>query len=91
MTKLTLIVLGKLYAELVVDVKGAFLTTEFDPKHKMYVTVPKGFKQYYPTDVLLLLLYGTKQAAIQFWKKLCYVMALNNAIHSAADSCLYFE
>jgi hypothetical protein len=77
-----------------VDVKGAFLTAEFAPGHKMYVTVPKGFEQYYPDNVVLLLkrtLYGTCQAAIQFWKKLCMVMGLIDAQRSKADVCLFFQ
>jgi hypothetical protein len=52
--------------------KGAFLTAEFDSNHRMYVNVPKGFEHHYPGNVVLLLkrtLYGTCQAAMQFWKK----------------------
>jgi hypothetical protein len=58
---LTLIVMAGLWAE-IVDVKGAFLTADFEPHHKMYITVPKGFEQYYPGNVVLLLkktFYGT--------------------------------
>jgi hypothetical protein len=36
-------------------------------------------------------LYGTCQAAIQFWKKLCGVMALVDAQRSKADVCLFFQ
>jgi hypothetical protein len=38
---LVLIVVAGFSAE-VVDVKGAFLTAEFDPNNKMYINVPKG-------------------------------------------------
>jgi hypothetical protein len=48
---LTLIVMGGLWAE-IVDVKGAFLTADFEPHHKMYITVPKGFEEYYPGNVV---------------------------------------
>jgi hypothetical protein len=80
---LTLIVMAGLWAE-IVDVKGAFLPAEFEPHHQMYITVPKGFEKYYPGNVVLLLkrtLYGTCQAVIQFWKKLCGVMKLINVGH----------
>jgi hypothetical protein len=36
-------------------------------------------------------LYGTCQAAIQFWKKLCVVMRLIGARRSKADVCLFFR
>jgi hypothetical protein len=39
----------------VVDVKGAFLTAEFDPNHKIYIIVPKGFEHHHPGNVVLLL------------------------------------
>ena len=45
----------------IIDVKGAFLKASFDPKHKVYMEIPKGFKKFYPKNVLLLLkktLYG---------------------------------
>jgi hypothetical protein len=70
---MTIIVMAGIWAE-IVDVKGAFLTATFEPGHTMYVTIPKGFEKYFPTNVVLLLkrtLYGTCQAAMQFWKKLC--------------------
>jgi hypothetical protein len=36
-------------------------------------------------------LYGTCQAAIQFWKKLCTVMVLIAAKRSKADVCLFYQ
>jgi hypothetical protein len=53
----------------IVDVRGAFLTAEFEPNHRMFVSVPKGFEKNFPESVVLLLkktLYGTCQAAIRF-------------------------
>jgi hypothetical protein len=88
---LTIIVMAGFSVE-VVDVKGAFLTAEFDPSHRMYITVPRGFEKHYPGNVVLLLkrtLYGTCQAAIQFWKKLCGVMASINLRRSKADARVY--
>jgi hypothetical protein len=62
---LTLFVMAGFWTE-IVDVRGAFLTAEFDPNHKMYVSVPKGLEKHFPGNVVLLLkksLYGTCQAA----------------------------
>ena len=55
----------------IVDVKGAFLNGDLDDSDKVHTHVPQGFKKYYTSDVVLILLksiYGTKQAAMQFWK-----------------------
>ena len=76
------------------DVKGAFLNGEFESHHKMYMKVPYGCEQFVPPGSLLLLLkaiYGTKQAAIQFWKKLCAVLAKIGLLRSKADPCLHFK
>ena len=64
-------------AELV-DINGAFLHGEFDNGEQIYMEIPQGFQEVYDPDLyvlqLLQTLYGTKQAAMQFWKKLlsCY-------------------
>jgi hypothetical protein len=74
----TLIVMANFWTE-IVDVRGAFLTAEFEPNHRMFVSVPKGFEKNFPESVVLLLkktLYGTCQAPIQFWKKLCVVVTV---------------
>ena len=56
------------------DVKGAFLKGDLDiDKEKMYLHVPEGFEELYGYDELLQLLkalYGTKQAAMAFWREL---------------------
>ena len=39
----------------IIDVKGAFLKASFDPKHKVYMEIPKGFEKFYPKNVVLLL------------------------------------
>jgi hypothetical protein len=44
----------------------------------MYLKILKGFEKYYGSDVVLLLqrtLYGTKQAALQFWRELLKSLA----------------
>ena len=55
--------------------------------------VPQGFEMFYPAYVVLLLLhtiYGTVQAASQFWKKLLSALQRMNFERSKADACLYF-
>jgi hypothetical protein len=61
----------------VVDVKGAFLHGEFKDKENIYIKIPLGFEGFYPSDTVLLLkkmLYGLKQAAMAFYRKLLAVM-----------------
>ena len=69
---LTLMLAGGSIAH-VVDVKGAFLYGEFDDSKKIYIKIPLGFKEFYDKDEVLLLkkcLYGLKQAAMAFYRKL---------------------
>jgi hypothetical protein len=57
----------------VADVKGAFLYGEFEDGEKTYIKIPLGFKQFYPSNTVLLLkkrLYELKQAAMAFSRKL---------------------
>ena len=74
--------------------KGAFLKGDLDTsKEQMYMHVPKGFEKYYPGEVYLMLLkaiYGTKQAAIAFWKELLKCMRSMQYERNGADPCLYF-
>jgi hypothetical protein len=37
------------------DIIDAFLLGHFNPKHKMYMRVPRGFEKFYPPGVVLLL------------------------------------
>ena len=63
-----LMIMALWHAE-IIDVKGAFPKASFDPKHKVYMEIPKGFEKFYPKNVLLLLkktLYGVKNAAKAF-------------------------
>jgi hypothetical protein len=76
---LTLLLLGKWYAELI-DVKGAFLHGEFKEGEILYMEIPEGFEQYYPTNYIWMLLrtiYGLKQAAVA-WKQLILAFASMN-------------
>jgi Reverse transcriptase (RNA-dependent DNA polymerase) len=78
----------------IVDVNGAFLHSRFEEKHQMYLEVAQGFEQYYPKDMVLLLqqtLYGTKQAALQFWRELVKVLTGLLFKQSKADPCLFFK
>jgi Reverse transcriptase (RNA-dependent DNA polymerase) len=76
------------------DVIGAFLLGHFNPKHKMYMGVPRGFEKFYPPGVVLLLermLYGTRQAVMAFWKKALEVMAKIKMKRSNVDPFLYYK
>ena len=89
---LVLMIMALWHAE-IIDVKGAFLKASFDPKHKVYMEIPKGFKKFYPKNMLLLLkktLYGVKNAAKAFWLVLLNIMASIGLLCSTADPCLYY-
>lgn len=43
------------FCEELVDVRGAFLLGEFSEDEKLYMEIPEGFKEFYPTYVVLLL------------------------------------
>ena len=60
----------------------------------MYLKVPQGFECKYSKEVVLWLLktlYGTKQAAMAFWKELLKCMRHLGFERSGADPCLYFK
>jgi hypothetical protein len=90
---MVLIVMASWWAELL-DVRGAFLTSEMDPENRCYLKVPEGFEKFYPSNVALKLLktlYGLKQSAYEFWKML--VMAFKHMTYerSKVDPCLFFK
>ena len=77
-----------------IDVEGAFLQGQFKDGEELYMEVPEGFESYYPSGVVLKLnvpIYGTKQAAKCFYKKLVQVLKLATYERSMADPCLYFK
>ena len=89
---LVIMIMALWHAE-IIDVKEAFLKPSFDPKHKVYMEIPKGFKKFYPKNLLLLLkktLYGVKNAAKAFWLVLLKIMASIWLLQSKADLCLYY-
>ena len=80
---------------LINDVQGAFLKGELNQEtEKMAIKVPQGFEKYYDKNVVLLLLmaiYGTKQAAMAFWKELLKCMKHMGYARSGTDPCLYYK
>ena len=89
---LVLMIMALWHAE-IIDIIGAFLKASFDPKHKVYMEIPKGLEKFYPKNVLLLLkktLYGVKNAAKAFWLVLLKITASIGLLRSKADPCLYY-
>ena len=78
----------------VIDVMGAFLHGRFQEGEEIFMEVPEGWKDKYPSDAVLRLLktlYGLRQAAIAFWKELLKCMCSMDMNRSKADPCLYFK
>ena len=78
----------------VVDVKGAFLYGEFSNGEKIHIKIPLGFEEFYDKDEVLLLkkcLYGLKQAAMAFFRKLLAATSNIGLKRSSADPCLYYK
>jgi hypothetical protein len=78
----------------VVNVKGAFLHGKFEDREKIYIKIPLGFKEFYDDDTVLLLkkcLYGLKQVAMVFYKKLLAAASKIGLTRSSADPCLYYK
>jgi Reverse transcriptase (RNA-dependent DNA polymerase) len=77
----------------IVDVEGAYLQGEFTEGEEIHIEVPQGFEGYYDEDYVLkrnVPLYGMKQAASCFYKKLVKAVKKRNYERSKADPCLYF-
>jgi hypothetical protein len=88
---MTLAIMAGWYCALL-DVIGAFLNGRFGNNEKIYMKVPEGFERWYSEAILLLLLkamYGTKQAAMQFWKEMQKAFMSMGYERSKADPCLY--
>jgi hypothetical protein len=78
----------------VVDVKGAFLHGKFEDGEKIYIKIPLGFEEFYYDDIVLLLkkcLYGLKQVAMAFYRKLLAAASKIGLKRSSADPCLYYK
>jgi hypothetical protein len=78
----------------VVDVKGVFLYGKFEDGETIYIKILLGFEQFYPSNTVLLLkkmLYGLKQAAMAFYRKLLAAPKNIRLTRSTADPCLYYK
>jgi hypothetical protein len=76
------------------DVKGAFLLGQFEDGEEMYIEIPQGFEEYYEDDEVLLLLrtiYGCKQAAMAYYRKLIKNNDTVGLIKSRVDPCLFYK
>ncbi len=76
------------------DVNGAFLYGEFEDGEKVYIKIPLGFEEFYDRDTVLLFkktLYGLKQAAMAFYRKLLAATANIGLKRGTADPCLYYK
>jgi len=70
------------------------LCSNFQDEKLIYMKVPEGFERHYQGDMLLLLLrtiYGLKQAARAFWRKLTATLKYMGYLQSPADPCLYIS
>ena len=77
----------------IVDVKGAFLYGEFKDGEK-YLKVLLGFEQFYGDGTALLLkkmLYGLKQVAMVFYRKLLTAALNIGLMQSSANPCLFYK
>jgi len=83
------------WASKIIDVKGAFLHGEFeDGAEPVYLKVPEGFKQFYPRNVVLMLLktiYGLCEAAMAFWKEMLKAFKAMKFACSTADPFMYYK
>eukprot|EP00957_Ditylum_brightwellii_P167544 12754694-Ditylum_brightwellii.AAC.1 len=88
-----LIIMASCVSELL-DAQGAFLNNRFQNGEQLFMHVPQGIAKFYPPDVLLLLLQiidGLKQAAMQFWRALLAAMTDMGFKRIKAEPCLYFK
>ena len=81
----------------IVDVEAAFL--EGDLEEKIYIEWPDGIEEFkyenkktIETSCILLdkAMYGTVQAALQFFKKLVQIMTIVGLTQSQVDPCIFY-
>eukprot|EP00957_Ditylum_brightwellii_P183618 13985989-Ditylum_brightwellii.AAC.1 len=75
-------------------IKGAFLKGNLEDNKQKNMKVPRGFKKYYPNDMMLLLLkatYGTKQAVMVFWRELLACMKDTGYKRSGIDPRMHYK
>ena len=91
---LTMLALCVGWIAIIVDVEGAFLQGEYTDGEEIYMEVPQGWEEYYDEDTVLKLnvpIYGTKQGAACFYRKLVKVLKAKNYQRSKADPCLFYR
>ena len=70
---LVLMLFMRMFGELI-DVKGAFLHGDFEDEYEVYMEVPEGMDKHYDRKNCLLrllkTLYGLKNSAMAFWRKI---------------------
>jgi hypothetical protein len=80
--------------EHVVDVKGAFLSGEFEDGKKIYIKILLGYEKFYSSNTVLLLkkmLNCLKQVVMAFNRKLLVAMQNIRLKRTMADPCLYYK
>ena len=79
-----------------IDVHGAFLLGLFEDDEEIYIEVLQGFKKRYEHlgDVVLKLvrtIFGTKQAAMVYWREQSKAMRDMHYDRSSCDPCLNYK
>jgi hypothetical protein len=78
----------------IVDVEGVFLQGRFQNGEQIFMKIPDGFQNFYPSYVMLKLLrtlYGIAQSAIQFWRECRMAMDAMNMAKNAVNPCLFYQ
>ena len=92
---LTLYVMCSNWYSRITDVEGAFLNGSFQKKNKkIYTPVPKGMKRLYPAWAVLVLLatiYGTTQAALQWYREMYLSLNYLQWNKSNINPCLWYK
>ena len=66
---MTLWAMNAKWIAVVLDVEGAFLQGKFKDREELYMSIPQGWEEFFPGDVVLRMnvpIYGTKQARACF-------------------------
>jgi hypothetical protein len=79
------------YSVHVIDVRAAFLNGEFEHGETIYMTVPRGFEQFYDPSTTVLLLVRTLYGLVQFWHKLVLAFAKFGFKRCKADPCVFYK
>ena len=79
----------------ITDVEGAFLTGSFKKTNKkIYTSVLKGLRQFYPAWTVLMLLatiYGTIQAALQWYREMHLSVNALQWNKNNINPCLWYK